>query len=465
MDIKQLIHWSLKHWWWFIISWVLCAVVGVFYYYTTVPTREVSAAIMLRTADVSSQQGELMTMMGVSSTKQAADEIKILTSRELMGQIVDSLHLTTMVTKKQGLRWVPQYPCPDFALEQAIPEAGVVKYKQEMDGEKYKIILTPRLATIDMMLGRLSITRLNRESQVITISTVSACPQQAIDIISLLLELYNQSSVTDKYRISIQAKAFLDERIAGVEEQLRESEIQLENYKSSNQIADIDKTAIEYQKQIDLFRQELADVAFEDKSLEKLESRLLVAQRNNLATVIFADVEDRSLEAMIIDYNRLVEKRASLMPGATESNPAVVTLDATIAQLRSDLIVCVQEARKTKQLRHDHLTAQEHKYASLLSLLPEQERTYLEMVRNQQTTEEQYIYLIQKREENALLLASSTLFAKIVDPAQMASRISSPRLSHVGLIVILMGFLLPLLFYFLRPFIYLPSPLSGKGRG
>lgn len=452
MEIKQLIHWSLKHWWWFIISWVLCAVVGVFYYCSTVPTREVSAVIMLRTADGSSQQGELMTMMGVSATKQAADEIKILTSRELMAQIVDSLHLTTIVTKKQGLRWVPQYPCPDFALALEDSETKVLKYKQEVDGEQYKIKKIPRLATIDMMLHKLNIARLNRESQVITISTVSDCPQQAIDIINLLLELYNQSSVTDKYQISIQAKTFLDERIAGVEEQLHESEMLLENYKSTHRIADLDKTAVEYQKQIDNLQQEMADVDLEDKSLEKLENQLRIAQKNNLSTVVFADVEDGSLEAMIIDYNRLVEKRASLMQGATESNPAVVTLDASIAQVRSDLIVCVQEARKAIELRNNHLTTQEHKYTDLLASIPEQERTYLEMLRAKQTTEEQYIYLVQKREENALLLASSTLFAKIIDPTQMAAKLSSPRLSHIGLIVILIGLLLPLLLYFTRLF-------------
>ena len=73
----------------------------------------------------------------------------------------------------------------------------------------------------------------------------------------------------------------------------------------------------------------------------------------------------------------------------------------------------------------------------------------MEMQRDKATKENQYLFLIEKREENALLLASEAVPAKIVDRAQINPNKLAPKVSVIGFLAILLGLLIPYCFYFL----------------
>ena len=94
MNIREIINWGLQHWRWLVVSVAVCLLIGGIYYVRTVPTFAVNATLMLRqTADEQSNQSEMMKLMGVDGNKVAGDEVQILTSRDLMGQVVDKLRI------------------------------------------------------------------------------------------------------------------------------------------------------------------------------------------------------------------------------------------------------------------------------------------------------------------------------------------------------------------------------------
>lgn len=447
MDIKQVIKWCWKNRLWFIVSLVLCIGVGVLFYCTRAPKRMVSAAIMLRTADKNSQQGQIMDIMGGTEKKQAADEITILTSRDLMGQVVDSLRLNFVVERKQGLRWIPVYPTPQFAFEYTPTDKKRI-YKKQEDGDKYRIIVYPYFGMVDRVLSQISVTRQSRESQVITLSTESSNPKQAEVMINLLLKLYNEVSVRDKNAIAEQTQVFLDERIAVVQQELTQAETAMEVYKSTHRITDIEKTASEYQQFIEDYEHELAVVNLNLRVLDDLEAQLKNIQPEANLHALYVALEDGALSVMVKDYNTNVAKRLDLLTSATDNNPAVQALNKTLSAQRENIAVGAKEARTSAVTNKQHLTEQINKYSTALAQLPEQERTYLEMKRSKETKEEQYLYLIQKHEENSLLLASSSISAKVVEKAQMSAKVSSPDIKKTGAAAIFLGLLLPLLVYF-----------------
>lgn len=451
MDIKQIIKWCRKNRLWFVVSLVLCIGVGLLYYYTTPPKRSVSAAIMLRTADKNSQQGQIMDLMGGTEKKQAADEIKILTSRDLMGQVVDSLRLNFVVERKQGLRWIPVYPTPQFAFEYTPTDKKMIYKKQEGEN-KYRIIVYPYFGMVDRALSMITVARQSRESQVITLSMASSNPKQAEAMINLLLTLYNGVSVRDKNAIAEQTQVFLDERIEAVQQELTQAETAMEVYKSTHRITDIEKTASEYQKFIEDYEQELAEENLNLRVLDDLEAQLQNVQPHANPHALYVALKDGALNVMVENYNVNVAKRLDLLTSATENNPAVQALNKTLSAQRENIAIGAKEARTSAVTNKQHLTEQINKYSTALAQLPEQERTYLEMKRSKETKEEQYLYLIQKREENSLLLASSSISAKVVEKAQMSAMITSPCLMKTAAASIFLGLLLPLLVYFFGVF-------------
>lgn len=448
MNIKDLIKWCYQHKLWFVISFFVCLGAGVLYYLHTPKKYTISASIMLRSTDVSSQRGEVMEMLGVESEKNTQDEIQILTSRDLMEQIVSTLHLAARVEKKEGLRWVPVYPCPDFALNMESPATKVQTHKQVMEGVKYRIVLTPHEIAVDNFLKHLSVTRLGRESQIITISIESDCPQQAIDMLNLLLSLYNTTADTDKRDVAQIAQSFLNDRVDALSRELNDAEVKVELYKSLNRITDIDKTAREYQEQVETYQKQLVDLDFEMLKLNNLDSQLQEVKKINNPYVILSDVNNASLQSLLGAYNAAVQSKMNLMNEALENNPMVQVKDKTIGNYYQDLVTCLKDVKEATQRQRSHIQTQHDRYASLLANLPEQERAYVELLREKNTKEQQYVYLIQRQEENALLLASSSVSAKIVEHPKKAAKVASPRMSRVGLVVLLFTFLMPMLVYF-----------------
>lgn len=452
MDIKELINWCWQRKWWFVMSVVLCLGIGAFYYLFTAPKYNISASIMLRTPDLESQQGEMMSLMGVEGNKSAEDEIEVLLSRDLMSQIVDSLHLTVVVEKRHHLRWMPVYPCPEFALAYEQPVIKKHVYRMKEGDDRYRIKVYPRLSMIDIFRERLEVKRIARESQIISISTATTNPNQMIDILNLLLDLYNQSANVDKYNIALQSQTFLNSRLATLKQELMDAEIALEAYKIEHQITDIAVTAAEYHGLIKSYDHQLEDINYELRLLDNLDQQLrdsLVCSHQGL---IYGSSNSASVNALISSFNGHVSQRFELMETAKQNNPKVKTLDNLMEQQRVNIARGCEEARVSLQLRKEHLMGLSNTYSKALAELPEIERTYIELQRMKDTKEQQYLYLIQKREESDLILVSSTVPVKVVSTAQKAAKLVSPSLIKTGVGSVLLGLLLPLLVYFFGAF-------------
>lgn len=448
MDIKELISWSWKHKWWFVISLVLCLGLGALYFFSKTPVYTVRSAIMLRTPDVKTQQGELMSLMGADANKLASDEIEVLTSRDIMEQIVDSLHLTLVVECRNHLRWAPVFPYPDFALayDQPVKKKTVVRFKE--NGEKYRIKIYPRIAAIDINMQSIEVKRLARESQVIVLTKPSSNPAQAVAILNMLLELYNQADSKDRNKMALQTQTFLDERLASVQMSLNDIEMNLERYKAEHQITDLEETANKFREQIQTFQNEVEDIDFTLSELTKIDNQL--QSQNVLLNQegIYTTLDTCNLLAMTLSYNDQVAAYVSLKRFAKANNPTVLNAEYQLTAQREYIQSTCSEIRSALQLRQSFLNGQIDKYSTLLAQLPEQERYYLMMEREKESMEEQYVYLIQKREENLLTLNSSSLPAKLVESPRMSADVITPKIYKIGFRSIVIGLLLPFLIFF-----------------
>lgn len=448
MNIKELIVWGWQHKWWFVISLVLCLGLGVLYFFSKTPVFTVRSAIMLRTPDVKTQQGELMSLMGADANKSASDEIEVLTSRDIMEQIVDSLHLTLVAECRDHLRWIPIFPYPDFVLayDQPVREKTIIRFKE--NGKKYKITLYPRIAAIDINMQSIAVKRLARESQVIVLTKYTSNPAQAVAILNMLLELYNQADSKDRNKMALQTQTFLDERLASVQTSLNDIEMNLEKYKAEHQITDLEETASQYRETIEKYQLEASNVDFILSELKKINDQLNSQEVLNNTKGIYTTLDTCNLQAMFRDYNAQVASYISLVHSAKEDNPIVFSNKYLLARQRENIQDACNEINSSLSSRKGYIEGQINKYSTLLAQLPEQERYYLMMEREKESMEEQYVYLIQKREENLLTLNSSSLPAKLVESPRMSADVITPKIRKIGFVSIVMGLLLPFVIFF-----------------
>ena len=78
--------------------------------------------------------------------------------------------------------------------------------------------------------------------------------------------------------------------------------------------------------------------------------------------------------------------------------------------------------------------------------MPQQEREFITMKRQQMIKQELFLFLLQKREENALTQALVKPRAKIVDSAYVLSEPVSPKLSVVLVVVTILSVIISMLY-------------------
>jgi capsular exopolysaccharide synthesis family protein len=157
-----------------------------------------------------------------------------------------------------------------------------------------------------------------------------------------------------------------------------------------------------------------------------------------------------SVIAMISEYNNLVLQRNRILKSSSEINPIIVNIDSQLSVLKSNLISNLNSIKSSSQLQINALDRQGGRINSRIASVPKNERQFKEIVRQQETKNALYLFLLQKREESILANAVSVEKAKILDKAFTDGIPVSPKITTTYLGAILLGLLLPFLIIYIR---------------
>ncbi len=450
MNIKQLLQECQSHWSWFVVTFVVCLCVAGLYWVGTNKKYAVEGSIMIRTADerTHSSQAELMSLMGYEGNKQVDDEIAILTSKDIAMQVVRELGMNEEIRHRKGLRWEPVNEIPNRSeLPTAILRTKIkgrdTTWVVKVDGEKYKIRHRPIETIAEQYTQLIRVTKLKQDSYIIKLSTRTDSPARAVAYLNKLIELYNFNSLMEKNSIAGEAAFFIDERLRMIEQELTESEAKAEAYRQNKNIVNPGDEAKVYFSQTTSYQQRLADLKTQQNLIAYVEDFIAHADS---ATLIPANlgIDNSSLHSLIDEYNNLIMRRMRISRAASESNPVIEQLDDQIATIRASIGTSIESAKSSLAISIRDLESQNKLVRNEMNQSTAAEREYTAISRDRQLKEQLYLYLYQKREENAITLASTLMPAKVVDtPKQLASPVNhQPK--RLILIILLVTLALPI---------------------
>jgi len=490
IDVRKIVRVVLEHWWWFAIGVVFCTLLGVAYYLRKTPKWTTDAAIALRQKDAETSL-DALTMLGLSGNTAAEDEVVVLSSRGLLYQAIDALNLWESSYKKGGLRWEGEFRNPALTIdyieltEDAQMEPFVVTVKPTRKGYKVKTkrgyiyrstTRVPDLsAPIETEVGTIRIhanrplspdttyrvahkrrelvvagyqedivvKQHKKESNIIELSTCSTMPERDKALLHQLIEQYNLNAIVDKNMLATNTAAFIDERLAIITKELGDAELAVSDYKEQNNIANISMQSQLFLAANSREQQAMAEIETQLSLVEYVDEFLRDETKRNSLIPSNLGVNDPSLASGMNEYNALQLQRMRILRTATEDNPVIEQMNAQLASMRQNIMETISTVRESLKIRQSALAAQDSKYNRQIKNAPEQEREYIRVVRQQQIKERLYIYLYEKREENALMLASTAMPAKIVDMPQRDVQSKSPKLKKILMLAILLGLFLP----------------------
>ncbi len=491
IDVRKVVRVVLEHWWWFAIGVAFFLLLGVAYYVRKSPSWTTDASIMLRQGDMMSEKMDPMAMLGLGGNAQTEDELVVFSSRGLIAQSIDALNLWEYSFVKDGVRWKGEFRNPALTIdyirltEDASLSPFTVTVKATKSGYKVKTKLgyftrsTSRVETLDEPIETavgtirihanrplsqdttykvvhkrhelvvsdyrqlLKVAQHKKESNIIDLSMKSPMPDRDKAFLYQVIEQYNMNTLVDKNMIASNTAAFIDERLRIITEELGEAEKAVSEYKEKNNIAHLETQAQLYLHASRAEQSAIAEIETQLSLVDYVDEFLRDdTKRNNLIPANIG-ITDASLGSSLSQYNALLLQRMRIQRTATDSNPVVEQLDQQLSSMRQNIIATIRSVRESLQIRLNGLQAQESKINRQIKNAPEQEREYVRVVRDQKIKERLYLFLYEKREENSLMLAATTIPAKILDMPQRDVRSRSPQLRNLLIICLFFGLMIP----------------------
>ena len=293
----------------------------------------------------------------------------------------------------------------------------------------------------------LSIEPTSKTTSVVTISLKNSSLQRGQDFINQLLEMYNRNTNNDKNEIAQKTAEFIDERISIISKELGSTEADLETFKRDAGITDLSSDAqialsgnAEYEKKQVENRTQISLVEDLKKYLGHNEYEVLPSN---------VGLKDMALATQIDRYNEMLIERKRLLRTSTENNPAIINLDTSIRATKANVQATLEGTLQGLFITKADLDREAKRYMRRISDAPGQERQYVSIARQQEIKAGLYLMLLQKREENAIMLAATANNAKIIDDAIADVIPVSPKRSIIYLAALCLGIAIPVVVIFL----------------
>ena len=505
IDLHALLVRYLKKWYWFVLSGIVWISLGIFYILCKNPEFQVGSTVMIRTEEskLSALPGmDMLQSFGFAGGGRVVEsELYILNSQNLMGQVIDDLDIQTRYRKKKGLRYIEQYPSSDirmvypplftdtmnyhlrfvvskrandykvrFKYGRKLRDSFVIKDLSDSictpvgtfsfkecctleDGDKMKINILPKMSTIEYYRENLKACQVEKSSNVLEISTITSNPRKAIDMIELLIDLYNQDSMTDKRLLTESTGAFIDERLRLISAELTNIEHNVEAYKKDNNLTDIATEVQLFLASSSEYQKKAAELETQYNLIVYIEEYISKAENQNSLIPANLGVNDEALVRLIENYNTSLLRRMKLLRTTNENNPVIEELDDQISVVRNNIISSINSLKEGINISRRDVANRDEMFLQRMQSVPTQEREYIEIKRQQKIKETLYIFLYQKREENAMALINNIQPTKMVDKAACLPTPVAPRKKVILALCLLLSLCFPVGIFFLMDII------------
>jgi tyrosine-protein kinase Etk/Wzc len=503
VDFGALYNKYKRYWWMFVASLVLCVSVAGLYLYAKSPVYLVVSSVLVAQDDNSSSAGaSLLKSLSIGGAgSKVDDEVIVMGSEELCSQTINALKLNRTYMQKKGLLKKIDYynnsPVEIDAPDQLFDTLAIsMKFKIDVNKDgtvnikvkkgrfktlanvkdaKFPVVVktgygffsvnktkfftpgksftinasvTGNVPCSEALQKLMTVKIMSKKSNAIYLDVEETNVKRGKDILNTIIRLYNERGQNQKNEMAVNTGKFIDDRLTLIYKDLTSSEADIESYKKAHKIVDVDT-----QVKTLIGKQGLAE-----QSAIKLETRYRIVRlikefinnpANNFSYIPF-DADSTAAQGAVKEYNSLVVKRTKLMNSAKPNSQVMQALDSQIESMRDNVARGVNNTLLALKIQIDRANSIDDSSLGMMGDMPTQEREARSLYRQQGIQNTLYTFLLQKREENALLLAATTPKGEIVDHAYPQSEPIKPKSAVVLFIALVMAILIPFFILYVK---------------
>ncbi len=314
------------------------------------------------------------------------------------------------------------------------------------ENQRFYIVLNTIQGLTKSYANKLDVTPISEESSIVQLRVQGRVPQKEKAFLSTLAEVYIQHDLNKKNQLGLRAIEFIDSQLATVYDSLQSVEGNLESFRASNQIINISTTSESLNIQLQQLEAEQAQLGVQREYYQYTSEYL---RNNEDVTDVVAPsavgINDPLLNNLLQDLSEMNQEKVEKAYGSGESNPVLRVLENKIRSTKAALIENIDNLISSNRIASQENQRRINRLESQLNNLPQSERNLINIQRKFALNDNIYNYLLEKRAEAGIALASNLPNKSIVDaPRLMSGTATEPNKNLVFFVAILAGIVLPL---------------------
>ncbi|WCT13828.1 GumC family protein [Mucilaginibacter jinjuensis] len=489
VNFKDVVHRYLKYWRWFTLSIIVAIAVGFLFAKLQVPEYKIDIAILIKDKQ-SNGDKDLLDQLNLNSSDKIIDnEIQILKTNMLMEKVISALDLgNTYVIENNFTKYTLYNKYCPFKIKLLSPSSQIstkkwiVRYinpkEIEFDGKVIPfnhpvqtaaglIIATPNNVAVKIYqpihvifgtvegtaqnyISKLVITPASKLATVLFISMEDEIPERGKDILTRLVDEYNQMSIDDKNKTTSNTLNFIESRLSVVASELNSVEKNVANYKSSNNIVDISSQSSIFLANVQTNDAQITKIDLEIGALKNLESYLKSGTNDLSKLPSMLGVDDPTLLGLVTQLAQALTEKEGRLRTIPETNPIVNSINDQIQSLKSTILKTVVNVNSGLIDSKRQLQNKNASYNSLIKGVPSKEKGLIDVMRDRDIKNNLFTFLLQKREETQISLASTVSDSKTIDKAKSSGMFFKPAKNIIYITFFFIGLLIPFFIIYLK---------------
>ena len=492
LNLMDLLVYLVSKWRWFALSIAVCVGIAWFNYARSPFVYYRSATVIIKDPSNKTSTTGLDRFDNIINKVNVANEILQFRSKKLMREVVQRLHADVSYQVEEGLRLNELYTqspvllsFPDALPEQRFSLTVTPKDKNTVElsecsgigdgtsrtvflndtveiGKGMRVVATPtnyygaswqnipirvRKFSLESMVNyyrrALGIQQEEEESSILTLALKDNSAARAEDVLNTLIFVYNEEAIRDKNQVAINTADFINERLIIIESELGSVESDLESFKQRNQIVDIASSAGMYMTESQKYSIDALELETQLRLAQFIKDYLTDPTKDTDLIPSNTGIGDMNIESQINLYNTAKLKRDALVDDSSENNPVIQELNNSLRAMKQNIIRAVDNMIVTLNVKRNDAQSRELQAQNRVTSIPTKERQMLSIERQQKIKETLYLYLLNKREENALSQAMADNNARVIDGAEGSTQPISPNRNRILLLGLIVGLAIP----------------------
>lgn len=492
INLVDLLAYFASKWKWFLLSVLVCGGIAWYHYARSPLVYFRSATVIIKDPSNKTSTTGLDRFDNIINKVNVANEILQFRSKKLMREVLQRLHADISYQLEDGLRSNELYnqspvllSFPDALPEQhfaftvtlkdkkslVLSDFTGIDVKSDFTVEMYdtvilsrgmRVVATPtnyysdswtgtpiRVAKLPMesmvnyYKSALGIQQEEEESSILTLALKDGSAARAEDILNTLINVYNEEAIKDKNQVAVNTADFINDRLIIIENELGGVESELETFKQRNQIVDIASSAGMYMSESQKYNTDALELETQLRLANFIKDYLTDPAKETDLIPSNTGIGDMNIESQINLYNTAKLKRDHLIDDSSANNPVVLELNNSLRAMKQNIIRAVDNMIVSLNVQRSDAQSREMRAQNRITSIPTKERKMLSIERQQKVKEALYLFLLNKREENALSQAMADNNARVIDGAEGGNSPISPNRNRILLLGLLVGLAIP----------------------